>query len=162
MLLREWAAMKYPAVNLFANIKLGPTQAHLVGVKVHPSFERALQVEMWYADGMIDLPSEVLIIESKMQASPQAVGQVKFYCRQVIRTPRFAPLLVKPIVPVVLFAEDDYDVTQFCRTEGVRVELYTPAWIEDYLSQVQFAQRGATPPQPMAELLRHGHAQNPQ
>lgn len=162
MLLREWAAMRYPMANLFANVKLGPTQAQLVGVKVHPAFVRALEVELWYADGMIDLPSEVLVIESKMQATPGAVSQVKFYCRQVIRTAKFAPLLRKPIVPVVLFAEDDHDVTQFCRTEGVRVELYTPAWITDYLEQVQFSRRSATPAQAMASLLRHGNSQNPQ
>ena len=148
MLLREWAPLKYPQGQLFENVRLGPTQAKLVGVEVSPGFARALMVELWYADGLIVLPDQVLVVEAKVKATPGAVGQVKFYIRQLMRMPEMNDLLRLPLIPVVLFAEDDDEVTKFCRQEGVRVELYTPAWIVDYLNQVQFRNRITPPPQP--------------
>lgn len=147
MLLREWAAARYPGVRLYEQVRLGPTSSTLVGVAVSPALEAMLRLNNWYADGLLALPGEVLVIESKMQANPSAIGQVKFYLREVLRTASLANLLAYPLVPVVLFAESDVDVTAFARLEGVRVEIYTPTWIADYLTQVQFRNR-TTAPQP--------------
>ena len=146
LLLREWAAKKYPGARLVEQFRLGPTSAKLVGVTVSPALERALRVENWYADGIITLANEVLIIEAKVKATPAAVGQVKFYQRQAFRTPELQPLMSLPFVPVLLFAEEDADVSQFCQQEGCRVEIYTPDWIADYLTQVQFRNRSTVPP----------------
>lgn len=141
ILLRQWAAMKYPGVRLWEQVRLGPTICHLVGVTVTPALEAALRVDNWYADGILILPNEVLLIESKMEPTPAAVGQVQFYLRQAFRTPDLSNLLNIPFVPVVLFAEDDSDVSLFARQQGCRVEIWTPPWIADYLTQVQFRNR---------------------
>jgi len=141
MLLREWAALRYPDARLVEQLRLGPTQAKLLGVEVSPALEAALRVENWYADGVLVLPSEVLIIEAKVKATPGAVGQVKFYVRQAFATLDLQRYMNLPFTPVVLFAEDDAAVSQFCRNEGCRVEIYTPHWIADYLTQVQFRTR---------------------
>jgi hypothetical protein len=108
--------------------------------------EAALRVSNWYADGVLELPQEVLIIEAKVKPIPGAVGQVKFYLRQGLRTPELQRIISKPFVPMVLFAEDDADVSNFARQEGCRVEIYTPRWIADYLTQVQFRNRVAGAP----------------
>jgi hypothetical protein len=127
-------------------MRLGPTSAKLIGVKVHPSLEAALRVENWYADGVIALPHEVLCIEAKIKANPSAVGQALFYLRLMMSTPELQMYMQLPFVPVVLFAEDDQTVGNFARGMGVRVELYTPGWIADYLTQVQFRKRSSAPP----------------
>lgn len=141
ILLRQWAEAKYPGVRLWEQVRLGPTVNHLVGVQVSAALEAALRVDNWYADGILILPNEVLCIESKMQPTPGAISQCKFYIRQMIRTPELVGLLSIPFVPVVLFAEEDVDVSLFARGEGCRVEIYTPSWITDYLTQVQFRNR---------------------
>jgi hypothetical protein len=140
--LREWAAIKYPSAHLFEQFRLGPTSAHLSGVKVSPALEALLRVELWYPDGVLPLPNETLVIEAKVKATPGAIGQVKFYLRQAYRTPDFQAWLNRAVVPVVLFAEDDDDVSAFARQEGCRVEIYTPPWIAEYLQQVQYRNRG--------------------
>jgi len=145
-LLREWAQVKHPGVTLIEQVRLGPTSARLVGVEVSPALERALRVENWYADGVLVLEHEVQIIEAKIKANPGAVGQVLFYLRLGFATPDLAPHLNRPFVPVVLFAEDDDQVTNFARQLGCRVELYTPPWIQDYLTQVQFRNRSTATP----------------
>lgn len=145
-LLREWAQKKYPQAKLIEQMRLGPTSAKLVGVEVHPSLERALRVENWYADGVIVLPHEVQCIEAKVKANPSAVGQALFYMRLMMSTPELQMYMQLPFVPVVLFAEDDAAVNNFARGMGCRVELYTPGWIADYLTQVQFRRRGTAAP----------------
>lgn len=140
-LLREWAALKYPGIVLREQLRLGPTSASLAGVQVDPALEAMLRVENWYADGLLVTPAEILLVEAKVKADPSAVGQVLFYQRQAIRTPALADALHKSIVPVVLFAEMDADVSAFARQLGCRVEIYTPQWIADYLTQVQFRRR---------------------
>jgi hypothetical protein len=145
MLIQQWAAAKYPGKHLYEQVRLGPTSATLEGVQVSPALEAMLRVQNWYADGVIALPNEVLCIESKMQPTPGAVGQVLFYLREMPRTPELQNLLSIPFVPVVLFAESDPDVNNFARQLGCRVEIFTPTWIGDYLTQVQFRNRSTAP-----------------
>jgi hypothetical protein len=145
ILLQQWAALKYPQYHLYEQMRLGPTSSTLVGVQVSPALEAMLRVNNWYADGVIALPNEVLFVESKMQSTPGAISQVKFYVREGMRTPALQNLMAIPFVPVVLFAESDNDVNMFARQEGVRVEIYTPSWISDYLTQVQFRNRVTVP-----------------
>jgi hypothetical protein len=145
ILLQDWAALKYPQYHLYEQMRLGPTSSTLVGVNVSPALEAMLRVNNWYADGVIALPNEVLFVESKMQSTPGAISQVKFYVREGMRTPALQNLMAIPFIPVVLFAESDNDVNMFARQEGVRVEIYTPSWISDYLTQVQFRNRVTVP-----------------
>lgn len=145
-LLREWAAHKYPGIVLREQLRLGPTEARLAGVTVSPALEAALRVENWYADGLLVAPAEILIIEAKVKPDPGAVGQVLFYLRMAIRTPVLQDTLHLPFVPVVLYAEDDFEVTRYAQQMGCRVEIYTPQWIADYLTQVQFRRRSTLSP----------------
>jgi hypothetical protein len=140
-LLREWAALKYPGVHLYENLRLGPTTSSLVNVTVTPALEAALRVNNWYADGVLILPAEIKLIEAKVKAVPNAVGQVLFYLRLVRTTPALSTFPHLPVNPMVLFAEKDPDVIAFAQGLGCEVEVYTPAWIADYLQLVQFRTR---------------------
>lgn len=141
-LLEEWIAAKYPQAQTMLNLRLGPTQKHLVNVEVTPQLEAMLRVSNWYADAVILLPNELLVIEAKVDPLPEAVGQTLFYSRLIYRTPGLESVNPALIVPVVLFGEDDSEVSTFARQLGCRVEIYTPAWIADYLVQRQFRRRG--------------------
>lgn len=145
MLLREWAAVKYPGILLREQVRLGPTEEGVVGVAINPALERALRVWNWYADGLLATPSETLLIEAKVHPDPGAIGQILFYRQLVMTTPGIVDLLGVPLVAVVLFAETDSEVTRFAQQLGVRVETYTPAWIADYLQLVQFRRRSTAP-----------------
>jgi len=147
ILLREWALLRYPGVRLWEQLRLGPTEAKLVGVEVSPALENALRVENWYADGVLILPHEVLIVESKIKATPAAEGQVNFYVERAFATPFLQPYMNLPFQAVLLFGESDPVVENFCRRKGCRVEVYTPQWIADYLTQVQLRPRN--PPSPI-------------
>ena len=145
MLLQEWVTAKYPTAQVFYEIRLGPTSKALVGFQVSPALEAMLRVANWYADCVIVTPTEGIVVEAKVDPDPGAVGQVLFYRTLIYSTPSLVQFATLSFQPVVLFAEDDSGVTPFARGLGVRVEIYTPAWIATYLEQRQFRSR-STPP----------------
>jgi hypothetical protein len=148
MLLREWAALRYPGVPLIEQLRLGPTSSSLNGQTVSPAMERMLAVYNWYADGVLVLDDQVLCIEAKLRATPTALSQVEFYLQQMIRTADLQKYMNRPFVPVVLWAVDDQAVSNFARGRGIRVEVYTPPWIEEYLQLVLFKNRVTSPLKP--------------
>jgi len=150
-LLRDLASKRYPGEVLSEQVRLGPTSSTLSGVEVSPALEAMLRVNNWFADGLIIRATEVLLIESKMRANPSAVGQVLFYMRLGFSTPALQASMSIPFVPVVLFAEDDRAVRLFAQQLGCRVEIFTPTWIADYLTQVQFRNRSTAPQSPPEE-----------
>jgi len=145
-LLQEWVLLKYPLAQVFYELRLGPTQKHLVGVQVSPVLEAMLRVANWYADSVVVTPTEVLVIEAKVDPDPGAVGQVLFYRSLIYSTPALGGYITMPVMPVVLFAEDDSGVTPFARGLGCRVEIYTPPWIATYLETRQFRNRSTPSP----------------
>lgn len=150
MLLREWAAVKYPGYFLREQVRVGPTHESVVGVTIPPALAAALKNWNWYCDGLIVLPDSVLIIEAKVHPDPGAVGQVLFYREIAIGTPELAPLLALPWYPVVLWAEIDDGLNKWAQKFGVRVEVYTPQWIADYLQSVQLRHRRSVSSMPVA------------
>jgi hypothetical protein len=141
MLLRDFAARTFPGVPLWEQYRLGPTSSSLVGVEVTPALEAALRVSNWFADGILPAANETLVIEAKMKPTPAAISQVQFYAGLIGRTPGMSGRLNLPINTAVLFAESDPAVTAFAQAHGCRVYVYTPPWIADYLTQVQFRPR---------------------
>lgn len=148
MLLHEWVSLHYPNALVMYQLRLGPTNRSLVNVEVTPALERMLRVANWYADAVILDQGEGLMVEAKVEPNPSAIGQALFYLRLYWQTPELAGYAHLPFTPLVLFAENDPAVTDFARSLGVRVEIYTPPWIAQYLEQVQFRGRGSRSPSP--------------
>lgn len=148
MLLHEWVSMRYPRAMVFYQLRLGPTNRSLVNVEVTPALERMLRVANWYADAVILTESEGLMVEAKVEPNPSAIGQALFYLRLYWQTPELVSYSHLPFSCVALFAESDPAVTDFARSLGVRVEIYTPPWIAQYLERVQFRGRGSRSPSP--------------
>lgn len=149
-LLREWLQLKYPGAPTFYELRLGPTHKTLEGVTVSPQLANMLAVSNWYADAIVIAPPELLLIEAKVNPDPGAVGQVLFYQRLLSSTPKLADFSHLAVIPLLLFAENDDQVSPFCRSFGCRVEIYTPPWIAQYLVQVQFKNRSPSQGNPAA------------
>lgn len=142
-LLDEWLSLRYPGVRSSGRLRLGPTTVTVVGRELTPEQVRMLSVENWYADAIVLAPGEQLVVEAKVQAKPAAIGEVLFYQRLLARTPELQGFGAVRFQPLVLFAESDADVTDFAHGLGVRVEIYSPPWIADYIARIQFRGRTA-------------------
>jgi hypothetical protein len=142
-LTQEWLASRYPGAQIVGRIRLGPTSRSVPGRDLTPAMQAMLSVENWYPDALILDPGELLIVEAKVNPKPAAIGEVLFYQRLIYRTPELQPYMPRAFQPVVLFAEDDRDVSDFARSLGVRVEIYAPEWIGGYILTRQYRGRAS-------------------
>lgn len=140
-LLQEWVGLRYSSAQVWYELRLGPTARTLLGVQVSPALEAMLRVANWYADAVIVDGNEIVLVEAKVEPTPSAVGQVLWYYQLARATPALAPYTNLAIVPTVLFGEDDEQLNAWVRSMGIRVELYTPPWIAEYLVNRQFRNR---------------------
>jgi hypothetical protein len=140
-MLQEWVGLRYPGAQVWYELRLGPTSRDLIGVTVSPNLEAMLRVANWYADAVIYDGNELVLVEAKIEPNPSALGQVLWYYQLIRTTPVLSTYATAPVVPVVLFGEDDATLNAWVRSMGIRVELYTPPWIAEYLVNRQFRNR---------------------
>ena len=145
-LLHEWVSLHGWQGQAIYELRLGPTPQTLVGQVVSPQLTAMLRVALWYADLVVPTPTELLVVEAKVQPKPGAVGEALWYSQLVPTTPDLAAYAHLPVVPVVLFGESNETLNTWARALGVRVELYTPPWIAEYLSTRQFRNRSTPLP----------------
>jgi len=134
-LLHEWIDLHGWNAAASYEPRLGPTIQENLSVPMSPALEANLRNRNWYPDAIVITPSELWVIEAKLEAKPGAVGEALFYSTLVGTTPDLQWALNRAVVPVVLFGRIDDTVARFARGYGVRVEFYTPPWIADYLNR---------------------------
>jgi len=134
-LLSEWLALYHRDARVFHNLRLGPAPAVPRGFVPSPEIERMLKRRNRYADAVVVTPAELLVVEAKMDPSSAAIGQVLDYADLVTSSPELAPYASLQIVPVVLWPADDPIAHRRAAALGVRVEIYTPSWYEEWLRE---------------------------
>src|SRR5579884_3140233 len=90
-LLSEWLALYHRNDRVFHNLRLGPAPAVPRGFVPSPEVERMLMRRNRYADAVVVTPTELLIIEAKMDPSSAAIGQVLDYADLVSSSRELEP-----------------------------------------------------------------------
>ncbi len=154
-LVSEWLASRYPDDYTEQNVRLGsmplefgnqdldPMEAKLV----HNAFAR-------WADAIVYLDDRVIIVEGKIVAHPIALGQLRLYKRLLPFTPSIKLAPRAQIDLRLVYAVPDDLVVQMAREDGIEVEQFHPAWVDDYLATRFHRQRGA----PLAQKVTDGTA----
>jgi hypothetical protein len=133
-LLSEWLALYHTGDLVWYQLRLGPTAQTTPGVQLDPALERMMRRRNLYADAVVVTPTAIEVVEAKVVATPSALSQVRTYAGLVGATPELKPYGHRPIIPIVVFATDDPIVRQEAAALGVRVVVYTPTWIGEYLA----------------------------
>jgi hypothetical protein len=134
-LLHEWASMQQWDAGPWYELRLGPTPQVTGGGYVAPNFARMLSVFNRYADLVGIARGEVIVVEAKMQFDPGAISQVQHYVNLVLQTELVKQYAARVVSPVILVAIDDPIVHQQATAAGIRVELFTPPWVNDWLAR---------------------------
>lgn len=134
MLLSEWMALFRPSTIHLWNLRLGPTVQRVQGRTLTPALEAMLRRFNLYADCVSVSDTEIEVIECKVVAEPGAISQVETYVDLAPATPELKPYAGRAFVPVLLFATDSDIVRQKAIAAGIRYNLYSPAWIGEYLA----------------------------
>ena len=82
---------------------------------------------------MVFLPDRLILIEGKILPQPGVISQLKLYEELIPKTPELFEHRGKPIEKVLVCAIEDRLISELARREGVRVQIFHPAWIDEYM-----------------------------
>lgn len=133
MLLSEWAATQPWDAPPIYELRLGPTPLDASGAPVSPRVANMLMRANRYADLIGPIHPYLLVVECKVVADPQAISQLQHYVNLVYASPIWSQYPGYVIQPVLLWAVDDPIVSQMAIAAGIRVVVYTPSWVANYL-----------------------------
>jgi hypothetical protein len=144
-LLHEWSSLQPWEGAPVYELRLGPTPLSAAAGAVTPEIEAMLRNFNRYADMIGITPTEIQVIEAKMQFDPGAISQVLHYVNLVHSTPILKNYPQAAVIPVILVAFDDPVLRQTAESQGIRVVLYTPAWASDWLNRRYTKQKSLLP-----------------
>lgn len=133
----EWLAANFPASEIRTRVRLGKVPPEIVSALPPSLSPRALQFLQRWADAVIIERNRVIIAEFKIRTAATAIGQLLLYRQLLPETPELAEHAPKPIKLLLVTAQADPEVVAFGRGQGIRVEIYRPQWIINYLRDLR-------------------------
>jgi hypothetical protein len=136
-LIAEWMMQQYPRGGYTLNARLGPA---LDGLVESIGLERALQESAPWRPRVDALAVEaglVVLVEAEIRQVRNAVGNLLVYRNLVATTPELREHWGKPVEMVLLTPWTNSTIDAMARTAGVRMEVYNPPWIADYVAELQ-------------------------
>lgn len=127
-------------------LRLGPTPLVANSPTITPQIEAMLRVFNRYADMVGVTPTEIQVIEAKVVADPGAISQLQHYIDLAYATPLLSQYPGRRIQGVLLFAVNDPIVAQRASQAGLRVIIFTPSWVQDYLNRKYFRRQRVIAP----------------
>jgi hypothetical protein len=134
-LLHEWSILQPWVTPPQYELRLGPTPLSAAQPSLTPEILALLRNSNRYADLVGITAKEIQVVEAKMIADPGAVSQVLHYRDLVYATPLLRQYTSRVVQPVLLWAVDDAIVHQTAVRQGIRVIVFTPAWVNEYLQR---------------------------
>jgi len=119
--LNEWLMLKFPTALTWKRVRLGPLPDKSLG--------QLLKITLRWVDAVVYDGEKVYLIEAKLRSDLGAIAQLKEYARLFRDTPEFTLLRDKPIELILLIPYEWHDLIAAAHREGVRVEIYKPAWL---------------------------------
>ena len=89
-----------------------------------------------WADAIVHLPDKTLLIEGKMKAEPNVIGQVLNYKNLIPQTPMLAKYKNLPVRPRVITAMVTDQVKELIENSGIEVEIFKPSNYEEWYEKV--------------------------
>ncbi len=133
-LLHEWSVLQPWIVPPEYELRLGPTPLVAASPNLTPGMVTMLRNSYRFADLVGITAREIQPVEAKMIPGPGDVSQVLHYRDLVYATPLLKQYSGRVVQPVLLWAVDDAIVHQTAVRQGIRVIVFTPAWVMEYLN----------------------------
>lgn len=145
----DYVARRYPGVPVRIHARLGTQPRGADGKYLEPAEERMLRVYMRWADAIVFLPTETVIIEGKLRASEylKAIGELELYLSLLPHTAEYADLLADRVVGELLVPVPDPSVETLARRKGFRMIVWAPSWLSAYLDVIEARHRRGSRPE---------------
>lgn len=132
-MLVEWLTRTYPGDAWMTRVRLGSPRSSVP--RADMTVEERAMVGVWrrWADAVVLLPEELLLVEAAIRPNPGKIGQLELYQMLVPHTPELSQYRDRPVAMVLLYAIEDPAVNLLARRKGIRCIQYKPEWLPDYL-----------------------------
>jgi hypothetical protein len=135
----EYVNEKYPdRVAVFYNMAVGPAPEELW--KNHPEipYEHFRRWRFWI-DAVVVLRDKMVLIEGKIRDPASGLGQLLMYKALLPETPEISPYRALPVEMILVTPRPDPRVIGVAATLGVKVDIWTKPWVQEYLRSVGLA-----------------------
>ena len=135
-MLAEWLSENYLDYEVRIREWLGPTPEaeELKRAGVSPNV--MMPFGGGWADAIILAPDWTRIVEACVILDTRHVGALEGYVKLFKATPRYSSRLVKPVIPVLLYAYPRKIAYDMAKEKGFELVEYRKPWIEEYLKEV--------------------------
>jgi hypothetical protein len=135
----EYVNDTYPVrVAVFYNMAVGPAPEALYAA--HPEIPRE-HFRRWrfWIDAVVILRDKMVLVEGKIRKPAEGLGQLLMYKALLPQTPELSPYRDLPVEMVLVTPRPDPRVIGVAASLGVKVDIWTRDWVQDYLRSVGMA-----------------------
>lgn len=135
----EFVNEMYPQrVSVFYNMAIGPAPEELY--RLHPEIplEHFRRWRFWI-DAVVILRNSMVLIEGKLRTPATGLGQLLLYKALLPQTPELKPYAHLVVDMVLVTARPDPRVIGVAAALGIRVDVFAPLWVLDYLRSIGMA-----------------------
>jgi hypothetical protein len=135
LLVQQFVFERYPHAIKFFNMRMGNLLPFFEG-KVQ-SVENADMIKVWrkFADAVVVTENEIIVIEAKIVARVETIGQLEMYGKLVEETPELQRFLPKKVRLVLVAVVVDPYLVREAEAKGIEVVLYRPDWAVEYAEE---------------------------
>lgn len=141
--LAEYLSTKYPRAKVVFQPRLGAYNPDQVAAGLTAGELRMLGVWRRYPDAAVFLSDRVVLIEASLKPDPGKISILNLYARLFPLTPEMDQYRSLPVEKLLVWALHDHAAEALARESGIRVEVYQPQWVLDWLDSMRPRDRRA-------------------
>ena len=137
----EYVQRTYPQGLVFMRLRLGVMEPDVGPRTLSPEEMAMLGVFRRWADAVVVTQDELIVVEASIRSDSGDPSKLVLYGRLVPSTPELKAFLNRRLVLELVVAVEDPAVTALAREMGIRVRVYPPPWLPEYLAQLHRRER---------------------
>jgi hypothetical protein len=137
----EYVQRTYPQGMVFMRLRLGVMEPDVGPRALSPEEMAMLGVFRRWADAVVVTQDELIVVEASIRSDSGDPSKLVLYGRLVPKTPELTPFLNRRLVLELVVAVEDPAVTALAQEMGIRVRVYPPPWLPEYLAQLHRRER---------------------
>lgn len=148
-LVGEYLAERYPDARTFQRCRIGPLPPGLPTAGLSEAETRTLWVWRRWVDAIAVVDHRVILIEAGLLPDLGDISKLVGYMRMFRGSPDWQEYRDWPLEGELVWAVDDPVGRRLALDAGLRVVLFHPAWVDEYLATLAARHRRAPlPPLP--------------
>jgi hypothetical protein len=136
-LLSEYLAAKWPGKRIIFQPRLGLQIPQNGDTPLTYAELRLAGVWRRYPDAVILLPDRAIIVECSVKPDPGKISILELYGELFPKTPEMEEFAKLPVELLLVWGIPDTACQVLATRKGIRVEVYQPQWVLDWLDTLR-------------------------